>query len=231
MIKKKVINTKPSPQELKHRWDLKRKSIYNLNQNIDRLKRKLKIDLSSSNEKDKLTALIIRIMIFTSERVGNSESSSVGHFGVTQFKGKHIVINENKVTLNYIGKSGVYHQKSFIDNISSKILKELINRKNIFVFTTKEGFLIKPDRINRYLSRFNCKSKDIRGFNANRMVVMELHKIGKAEEKQRPKIFNNILRKIASKVGHTSTTLRNHYLLPEIEECFYRQGVCKIKID
>lgn len=209
---------------IKKRWDSKRESIYSLKSNIDRLKRHIRQDLVSCNEKDRLTALIIRIMLYTSERVGNEESASNGHFGVTQFKNKHIKVEGNRIILDYVGKSGVEHEKSFVDEICAIMIKELLSRRNQFVFTTKEKFRINPDRINRYLSDFNAKSKDIRGFNANRLMVMELNRIGKTEEKQRAKVFNASLRKIGAKVGHGAATLRTHYLLPEIEECFYKYG-------
>jgi len=219
-------------QELKQRLKSKRESIYNLKFNIDRLKRKIKQDLFCPNEKDRLTALVVRIMLYTSERVGNGESASNGHFGVTQFKNKHITVDGNRVTLDYIGKSGVEHEKSFVDAIAAKMIRELLSKRNEFVFTTEDGFRIKPDRVNRYLSNFDAKSKDIRGFNSNRMMVMELNRIGKTEEKQRAKVFNVALRKIGAKVGHGGATLRKHYLLPEIEQAFYKHGsIGRIKID
>lgn len=219
--------------ELLKRWDSKRDAIYSMRENIDRLKRSVLKDLSSPDEKDRLTALVIRIMIKTSERVGNEGSASNGHFGVTQFKHKHISVFKDEVSLEYIGKSGVEHEKSFVDETSAALIKDLLKRKNIFLFTTKDGFQIKPDRVNRYLKNFDAKSKDIRGFNANRMVLMQLSRIGKVYDiKERPKVFNEVLRKISAKIGHLPTTLRNHYLLPEIEESFYCNGyVKKIKID
>lgn len=219
-------------KEIQKRWETKRESIYNLKDCIDRLKRHVREDLVSCKEKDRLTALVIRIMLYTSERVGNEESANNGHFGVTQFKPKHIKIQGNRIILDYVGKSGVEHEKSFVDETSATILKDLLKRNNEYVFTTEEGFRIKPDRVNRYLSEYDAKSKDIRGFNANRLMIMELNRIGKTDEKQRPKVFNQALRKIGAKVGHGAPTLRKHYLLPEIEETFYEKGyVTKIKIE
>ena len=163
-------------------------------------------------------------MLLTSERVGNETSATNGHFGVSHFQNKHIKVNGNIVTLDYVGKSGVEHEKKFVDETSAVMLKDLLSRKNTYLFTTKEGFQIKPDRVNRYLSNFDATSKDIRGFNANRLMVMELNRIGKTEEKDRAKVFNASLRKIGAKVGHGAPTLRKHYLLPEIETTFYRYG-------
>ena len=211
-------------KEIKQRWDTKRNSIYNLQSNINRLKRKVRQDLFSMNEKDRLTALVIRIMLLTSERVGNETSATNGHFGVSQFKNKHIKVMGNRVILDYVGKSGVEHEKTFVDETSAMIIKDLLRRRNEYLFTTKDGFRIKPDRVNRYLSDFDATSKDIRGFNANRLMLMELNRIGCTQEKDRPKVFNAALRKIGTKVGHGAATLRKHYLLPEIETTFYRYG-------
>jgi DNA topoisomerase-1 len=219
--------------DLDKRWALKRESIYNLRDKIDRLKRKVRADLYSSDDKTRLTALAVRIMMLTSERVGNSESAKNGHFGVTEFKRKHIDINGNTVTLNYIGKSGVEHEKEFTDATCAMMLKDLMKKNDSFIFVTQDGFKIKADKVNRYLRRFDAKSKDIRGFNANRLMVMELNRIGKIkDEKQRSKVFNASLRKIGAKIGHGPTTLRKQYLLPEIEEQFYKHGsIGRIKID
>lgn len=216
------------------RWIQKRASIYNLKSRIDSLKRSVRKDLFSCNEKDRLTALVIRVMLYTSERVGNEGSAENGHFGITQFKNKHIKIDGNRVNLDYMGKSGVEHEKNFCDETSAVMISELLRRRNDFLFTTEDGFRIKPDRVNRYLNYFNAKSKDIRGFNANRMMTMELNRIGKVSDvKERPKVFNASLRKIGAKIGHGAPTLRKHYLLPEIVTVFYKYGYLgsKIKID
>jgi DNA topoisomerase I len=206
----------------------KRISVYNLKENLDRLKRKVNCDLLSGDEKEVLTALVIRIMLKTSERVGNSESANNGHFGVTQFQKKHLKVENNTIYLDYIGKSGVEHEKSFSDEKCATILKVLLKRNSKFLFTTIDGFQIKPDRINRYLGKFDVKSKDIRGFNANYYAIQKLNQIGKVkDEKERIKTFNQVVKQIAQKIGHGAATLKTHYLLPEIQETYYKNGTVK----
>ena len=221
-----------SKRQLKQRWDYKRDSIYNLRDNIKRLKLQVRKDLKGKDEKEKLTALIVRIMMNTSERVGNEGSASNGRFGISQLKNTHIFLRNGKIYLIYVGKSGVSHSKSFSDATAFTILKTLKRRNNNFLFITSDGFRIKPDRVNRYLSNFGAKSKDIRGFNANHLMICELKKYGNIkEEKERTKIFNLCLKKVASKIGHSPATLRKHYLLPEIEENYFKKGsVGKISI-
>jgi DNA topoisomerase-1 len=219
-------------RELKERWDYKRDSIYNLRDNIKRLKLQIRKDLKSNDEKNKLTALIIRIMINTSERVGNENSASHGRFGISQLKNTHIFLRNGKIHLIYVGKSGVSQSKSFSDITCFAILKKLKARNMNFLFITSDGFRIKPDRINRYLSNFGAKSKDIRGYNANHLMICELKKFGNIkEESERTKIFNLMLKKVALKIGHSPATLKKHYLLPELQEKFFKKGsVGKITI-
>ncbi len=223
---------KISKKKIKLRWDYKRDSIYNLRDNINRLKLQVRKDLKSNDEKNKLTALIIRIMMNTSERVGNDNSAKNGRFGISQLKNHHVMLRDGKIFLVYVGKSGVNHSKYFSDKNIFPILKKLKTNNKNYLFVTSDGFRIKPDRVNRYLDNFGAKSKDIRGYNANHMMISELKKYGKVkEEKDRIKIFNLCLKKVSSKIGHGSATLRKHYLLPEIEEQFYINGsVGKIKI-
>jgi DNA topoisomerase-1 len=219
-------------KQLKARWDSKRDSIYNLRDNINRLKIQVRKDLNSSDEKSKITALIVRIMMNTSERVGNEDSAENGRFGISQLKNTHVYLRDNKIFLIYIGKSGVKHSKCFSDKPCFDILKRLKKNNKEFLFITSDGFRIKPDRVNRYLNNFGAKSKDIRGYNANNMMIKELCKYGKVkEQKERIKIFNLCLKKIAEKIGHGAITLRTHYLLPEIETNFYSMGSTgKIKV-
>jgi DNA topoisomerase-1 len=221
-----------SKKEIKKRWDYKRDSIYNLRDNIIRLKLQVRKDLKSNDEKSQLTALVIRIMMNTSERVGNESSAENGRFGISQLKNEHIFLRNGKIHLIYVGKSCVSHSKSFSDKTSFNILKKLKKRNKGFLFITSDGFRIKPDRVNRYLNNFGAKSKDIRGYNANHLMICELDKFGKVkEEKERKKILNISLKKVASKIGHTPHTLRTHYLLPEIEENYCNKGsIGKIKI-
>jgi len=189
-------------------------------------------DLKGRDEKNKLTALIIRIMFITSERVGNEYSASNGRFGISQLKSSHIFLRNGKIHLVYLGKSGVSHSKSFSDATCFSILKTLKKTNKNFLFVTSDGFRIKTDRVNRYLSNFGAKSKDIRGYNSNHLMICELKKFGKIKEvRDRKKIFNATLKKISSKIGHLPTTLKNHYLLPEIEQNYFEKGsVGKIQI-
>jgi DNA topoisomerase-1 len=208
-----------------NRWEKKKGNIENLANNIQRLRLNLTKDLNSGTEKDMITALVICIMDKTAERVGNNESASNGHYGITGLKKKHIKVNGNTITLKYIGKSGVEQDKEFTDEKIATCLKKILSNNSNNVFVTSEGFKISNDRINRYLSTFEVTAKDIRGYSANKWIIKKLEqKELPVEEKDRKKVFNETLKSVAEKIGHGKATLRKHYLIPELESNYIEKG-------
>jgi 8-oxo-dGTP pyrophosphatase MutT (NUDIX family) len=212
-----------SEAELHKRWAKKKNQVQHLSKKIQSLRYNLTRDLKSDNEKTFLTALVVSIMERTGERVGNELSSDNGHYGVTVLEKSHISIDKNTITLDYVGKSGVSHKKSFSDEaIADALRKAIKNSPDDCVFCTSGGFRVKQDRVNRFLKDFGIRSKDLRGFQANKWTIDALNKIEVIEkdEKKRKKQFGKVLKAVAKKVGHGVATLRKHYLMPEVESRF-----------
>ena len=210
------------------RWDKKINGIDALTENIQSLRYNLTKNLSSPNEKIFLTSLVVSLMDETGERVGNEESASNGHYGITGLKKKHIKFNGNQICLKYVGKSGVEHEVEFTNEKLATALKKALANSNDseFVFVTSEGFKIKADRVNRFLADYNVTAKDLRGYSANKWVVDKLKKIetiGK-DDKERKKQLNEIVKKVASEIGHGRATLKKHYLIPQLEPMFIEKG-------
>ena len=189
-------------------------------------KKKKKKSMSSAEEKDALTALVVAVMLKTSERIGNQESAANKHFGVTGMQKSHFKINGPTVSLSYIAKSGVQQNKTFTDATIAKALKRAIkNSPNKNVFTTTDGFQIKADRVNSFLKSYGVSGKSLRGFNANQFVIECLKREEPAEdEKKRKRQFNAAAKYAAKKVGHGASTIKKHYLLPELMEQFVEKG-------
>lgn len=211
---------------LESKWHKKKQHIQNLANNLQSLRTRITKDLNSNSEKDRLTALVVSIMDKTGERVGNNESASNGHFGITGLKKRHVSVNGNTVTLNYVGKSGVKHDKTFTDEKIARNLKRAIqNTPTDSIFTTSEGFKISNDRVNRYLYDFDITAKDIRGYSANKWLISGLkNKDIPKDEKERKKLFSKTLKSVAEKIGHGKATLSNHYIIPQLESKYVDKG-------
>jgi hypothetical protein len=142
-----------------------------------------------------------------------------------------VLVDGNTVTLNYTGKSGVKQEKSFTDELMSKLLKkcrENCEGEDSPILVTSDGFKVKADKVNRYLSEFDITAKDIRGYAANTLVcnMLKNSKIP-SEPDERKKHFREVLEIVAEKVGHQRATLKRHYLLPGIEESYVKSGTVR----
>lgn len=225
---KHILNFKIFEQEeiskykLNKRWDKKRNAIKELQNNIIRLRHNINKDMDSENEKTRIVATIIRIIDKTGERVGNEASMNNGHYGVSHLKKKHIKLDGDKITLEYVGKSGVEHKVTITDDKVARNLKDLMKKNNGEVFVTSDGLSIKSTQVNHYLEDFNITSKDLRGFKVNKLMSERLRKLKKPQtDSEIKKMFNEVLRDVAEEIGHTPGICRKNYLLPEIEKAWY----------
>lgn len=211
---------------IENRWDKKKDDIHELSNNIHRLKANITKDLKSDNEKEALTALVLATMNRTAERVGNQDSADNGHFGVTGLKKKHVKTDGNKVTLIYTGKSGVKQNKEFSDErIANGFRQAIKNSPSSCIFETCDGFNIKNDRINRYLEEYDVSAKALRGYAANKLIVEKLNKYPiPEEEKKRKTLYNTVSRTVADHLGHGVSTLKKHYLVPELPVYYVEKG-------
>lgn len=217
-----------SDYKLKKRWDKKRSAVKELQNNISKLRRTLYKDMDSDDDKIMIVATIIRIIDKTGERVGNENSKDIGHYGITNLMKKHITLNKDEITLSYIGKSGVKHKKTFVDYKIARNIKKLLNYKNNEIFTTKNGLSIKSIQINKYLEEFNITSKDLRGFKVNKLMSEKLRKMKiPNSDMDIKRVFNDVLRVVAEEIGHSPGICRKNYLLPEIEDSWYKRRKVK----
>jgi DNA topoisomerase-1 len=230
-----------SEAELEARQKKKTTAINTLAKNLSKLNSKVTKDLSSDDEKTQLTALAIALINDTKERIGNDRSANgirkdmeTGkdvkgdpHYGVTGWKKKHIKFSNGTATIKYVGKSGVDQEKKVKNSKIVSVLKKFADM-NDNVFTTSDGVKIGAKQVNSYLGDFDITAKDLRGFGANELIIKELKKSkAPADEKERKKHFLDVATKVAERLGHSPTMLRNSYLLPDLEEMYLKSGKVK----
>jgi len=215
-----------SEQELEIRAEKKKGNLHNIANQMSRLRSNLNKDLNSDSEKTALTALSILVMLETSERVGNETSAENGHVGITGLTKEQVKITGTNTKLTYTGKSGVDHDKTVSsEKIANALKKAKSNSPGKFIFETSDGFKVKNDTVNRYLSKYDVTAKDIRGFSANKWISTKLKQIKPGEtETVRKKQFREIVKTVADKVGHGAATLKKHYLLPDLESTFIEKS-------
>lgn len=219
-----------SERQIANRNREKAERVEHLRKNISDLRKQVQKDIKSKDEHTRNVALAVGLIDKTYERVGNEDSAKDGHVGVTGWKVKHLTVGKDKITIKYVGKSGVKHEK-VIDNPSSvSALKEAIKGKgddDLICGCTAED-------VNEYLKPFDVTAKDLRGYHANTEMQTRLKAIRskggklpedkKEREKKLKEEFKQALEETADAVGHEAATLKSQYLVPGLEEEFLKDG-------
>ena len=218
-----------SDRQVNKRHKEKSEKVEKIRKNIGDLESQVLKDLKKEDTRQ--VALAVALINHTYERVGNDESASNGHYGVTGWKKKHLSFKGSKAVLSYTGKSGVRHTKEVDDKALVSALRDISKGKE-----GDEELLsdIKAPDVNKYLNQFGITAKDIRGYHANREMQErlkalrqengELPKDKKEKEKILKDEFKEALKGAAKAVGHEEATLRGQYLVPHLEDTYMKDG-------
>jgi len=223
-----------SDRQIANRNRKKAEQIAKLEKAMGTIRKKVQKDLKSGDPETVLTALVVGLMDHTYERVGNTGSAKEGHYGVTGWLKKHVTLGKGKVTIQYIGKSGVEQEKYVTDPALVKALRKAYDDAKadgdcLFCY---DGGTVDASKVNAYLEPFGVTAKDIRGLHANREMRERLTAERKGKlpddpkkrEKQLKDEFKKALEGTAEAVGHEAATLRSQYLVPGLEEDFLKDG-------
>ena len=224
-------------EEQKNKRETKKyKQLCKLSKNIDKLKKKINNDLKITEfTKDKLIALIFKIMDLCNFRSGNKKyEEKYGSYGLTTLHKEHLIIGKNDIEINFIGKKGVNNnciiKNKGIQDIIKKVYK-LSNKNNSYLFSInyKNNYItININDLNRYLDEFNITTKDLRTWNANIIFLKNFKKEIKnlndfynlkneeSKIKIRKKMIRDSIRKTAKSLHNSPTICKNSYILKNI---------------
>ena len=209
---------------------MKKQKFYNLylfglqyNKIINDINKNIKL---SEDNKLKHICIILKLIIDCNFRVGNDEYMKQNNsYGVTTLKSKHILVNKDKVTIDFIGKKSVRNICS-VDNKTikrhlKKKKKTLKNNKRIF---TCNNTNINSNDVNTYIKQFgDFSSKDFRTWSANIKLISYLLK---SEKETIDKEVKECVTKVADKLHHTPEVCKKNYIFTELIE-FYKKDKTK----
>jgi DNA topoisomerase-1 len=214
--------------------------------NMPKINRKINKDINKKNtkngiSKDKLIALIIKIIMKCNFRVGKDlYKVKYNSTGITTITRRNIKMYPSHVTISFNGKKGVFNQCSIKDRQILNILKRLYKAKNKDIFTyvesesdsesdsisdsnSNKSITIDERDVNEYLKQFdeNITSKNFRTYNAN---MLYLNKIQKYQQPStitaRKKLSNEVVKDVATHLHHTPAICKKSYLNRDIVDSY-----------
>ena len=185
--KQVIYNSKHIEKQNEQKYD----KIQRFDKHFLKIKKQVAKDLKSSDEKNKIIAIIITLILSCGFRIGNIKYEKQNKsYGITTLNYSHIkLLNDNTVSFDFIGKKGVRNQaicknKYIYAYLSAKL--DILAypecpkcpecREYIFKYNNRR---ITADDVNNYLMcklKVNITTKDLRTWNANNLFNKYLHK-------------------------------------------------------
>lgn len=180
-------------------------------------------------DKEKVLACIVRLMDEAYFRIGNEEYAKENQsFGLSTIRSKHITINGDTVTFDFMGKSGQHQHKKITDRQVAKLIKHLdeLPGYEIFKYYDDNGKLtkVKSSDVNAYIKEImgeEFSAKDFRTWGGTLLASAELAAVARAKsERERKKTVTVCVQKVARKLGNTPAVARSSYIDPRIIKSF-----------
>ncbi len=185
--------------------------------------------------RNKVLALVVKIMEQTLIRVGNDEYAKTNHsYGLTTIRNTHVKVRGARVVFNFKGKSGKQH----LVELNDKQMAPLVRRcqdlpgQELFCYTDDRGKIhdVKSQDVNDYLKEITQETitaKDFRTWGGTVCAALFL------KDQAPPKSQSEQKKTFVRTVLHTSETLRNtpaicrrYYIHPCVFEA-YTKGTLK----
>jgi len=202
--------------------------IEDFNKYFLKIKKCISKDIKSANEKTKIIAMIITLILSCGFRIGNKkyEKENNSH-GLTTLKLSHINCdNKNcNVTFDFIGKKGVRNKsvcknKYIFEYLSKKLMENNNNELTDKYVFTYNNVCINSTDVNNYLEdKLGVKitTKDLRTWNANNLFTKFFNKSIKSKICKNP--IKKALELTAIELHNTPIVCKNSYIDPKIIEC------------
>jgi DNA topoisomerase-1 len=203
------------------------------------IRKKVNADLKLPGmPKDKVVALVVKLIDLYHFRVGNDEYAKQNKsYGLTTLTKGHVKVDKSKsaegkqdTIFEFMGKSGkLWKRRIWEDDLSVMISQSGAlgsNRKNQDLFRYEDGngndFDIKANHINEYLDAITSRNdkvtaKDFRTWAATWKTTTRLSKqLDPDTVHARKKISNEVIKTVASDLGNTPAVCRSSYIHPTI---------------
>jgi DNA topoisomerase-1 len=188
--------------------------------------------------KDKVVALIVKLIDLYHFRVGNDEYAKTNKsYGLTTMKEGHMTIDRSKnaegeldAVFEFVGKSGKLWKRRIWEDDLAKLIQAsgevggLDKKQDLFRYEDKNGndFDIKSNHINEYLDAITAENekvtaKDFRTWAATWKTAFRLSKqLDPDTATARKKVCHEVIKTVSSDLGNTPAVCRSSYIHPKI---------------
>lgn len=197
------------------------------------LRAKLDADLRRRGlPRERVLALVVRLLDETLIRVGNSEYAADNDtYGLTTLRRRHVKTTTNRVEFEFVGKSGVEHDVTVADPKLARLVRKTseLGGQDLFTYEDEAGgtAIVTSSDVNDYLrslAAVDITAKDFRTWGGTVIATETLAELGTPDDELEADA--NVLVAVdtaAEALRNTRTVCRNCYIHPAIPDA-YRDG-------
>jgi DNA topoisomerase I len=210
----------------KVRSENKFQRMYAFGEALPAMRQQIAKDLALTGlPREKVLALVVRLLEATFIRVGNAEYARQNHsIGLTTMRDQHVEIDGAKVRFEFRGKSGVHHSVSLQDRHLANMVKRCkeIPGQALFQYLDDEGNhqAISSTDVNVYLhliSGEHFTAKDFRTWGGTILALRAFQELGPASTAtQIKKNTVDVMKTVSAHLGNTTAVCRKYYVHPAI---------------
>jgi DNA topoisomerase-1 len=197
---------------------------------LPKIRRRTERDLRRRGlPREKVLALVVRLLEATLIRVGNEEyARDNDSFGLSTLRDRHVKGNGSAIRFSFKGKGGKEHEVPIADRRLARLVKQVqeIPGQELFQYIDEEGRRqgIASGDVNDYLrdiSGQDFTAKDFRtwaGTVAASMALQDFREID--DEAGRKKAIVDAIEEVAGQLGNTPAVCRACYVHPDVLESY-----------
>lgn len=200
---------------------------------LPQLRQQVEADLRRRNfSKEKLVALVTRLLEQTLIRIGNHEYAvQNGSYGLTTLLNDHAEVNGNGLTFNFPGKSGKQLEITLDDRRLANMVRQCqeLPGQELFTYAAEDGAYqpITSTDVNAYLRDHlagDFTAKEFRTWGGTVLATTVLARLGPAEDERAAEShIVAAIKEVAEALANTPAVCREYYIHPAILDA-YRRG-------
>jgi DNA topoisomerase-1 len=193
------------------------------------IRRRVAADLARPGiPREKVLALVVRLLDTTLIRVGNEEyARRNGSYGLTTLRSRHVVVDGAEIQFHFRGKGGIAHRVVLAEPKLARVVRKLLDLpgQELFQYAdeARELRTIDSADVNDYLRSIagdDFSAKDFRTWYATRAALQGLERCRADTKTQARAEVKRVLCEVARKLGNTPTICRKSYVHPVVIETF-----------
>jgi DNA topoisomerase-1 len=214
--------------------------VLRLARRLPRIRRVVEADLSRPGlPREKVLALIVRLLELTSMRVGNRAYERLnGSFGLTTMHDRHARVTGSRVRFRFRGKGGRMHEVGIRDRRLARLVGRVqeLPGQRLFEYEDDDGERreVRSEDVNDYLraaAGVDVSAKDLRTWAATVWAFRALRAGGPAPRPaDEGRAVNAALDEVAGRLGNTRAVARASYVDPAVIEAWRSGAVGRARV-